>query len=471
MFENKRILVVDDDPGVRDSYAEILMPASTSDVMETGAFLFGEPARASVRSMQKTYDLTMVDRGEKAVQAVEAAVAEEQRFAAAFIDMNMPGIDGAETSKRIWSIDPQIKIVIVTAYSEYTPDDIIRVTGRDDLFYLRKPYNPEEIRQFARATTTEWNLDRERRYLSDELKSANDELANININLQEKIKEQAAMLIQSEKMASIGILAAGVAHEINNPVSFVNGNLTTLKKYCERIGHLLYRYKTMEACIREGGENRVEALMEEIREFKEKHNVQFMLGDMVDLADESLEGTKRIINIVRDLKTFSRMDEADLKYINIADTLDATLNIIYNELTKKAEIIKDYGELPQIRCFPHKISQAFMNLLMNAAQSIEDKGTIDIVTRYVRDGKRATDEFVEIRISDSGRGIDEENLPRIFDPFFTTKPVGEGTGLGLSITYDIIKSHGGHIRVESKAGSGTAFIIKLPIEMPATIIK
>lgn len=471
MFENKRILVVDDDPGVRDSYAEILMPASRSDVMETGAFLFGESDRAPVRSIQKTYDLTMVDRGEKAVHVVEAALTEEQRFAAAFIDMNMPGIDGAETSKRIWSIDPHIKIIIVTAYSEYTPDDIIRVTERDDLFYLRKPYNPEEIRQFARVTTTEWNLERERRYLSDQLRSVNDELEQINTHLQEKIKEQAAMLIQSEKMASIGILAAGVAHEINNPVSFVNGNLTTLKKYCERIGHLLNRYKTMETCIREGGEDRADALMEEIREFKEKHNVQFMLDDMVDLADESLEGTRRIINIVRDLKTFSRIDEAELTYINIADTLDAALNIIHNELKNKAEIRKGYGELPQIKCFPHKISQVFMNLLMNALQAIEGKGIIEIVTRHVKNGRRVSDNFVEVRISDSGCGIPEENLSKIFDPFFTTKPVGEGTGLGLSITYDIIKAHGGHIRVESKVGSGATFIIELPIVIPATIIK
>ncbi len=165
MTENNRILIIDDDPGVRDSYKEILFPVPKEEVLQKGALLFGEPGQQHEEIERQQYDLTFAEKGEEGVEAVKKAIEEKSPLALAFIDMKMYGIDGAETSKRIWAIDPDIKIVIVTAYSEYTPDDIIRVTGRDDIFYLRKPFNPEEIRQFARVLTNEWNLERERKSL------------------------------------------------------------------------------------------------------------------------------------------------------------------------------------------------------------------------------------------------------------------------------------------------------------------
>ena len=437
--------------------------------MTTGVSLFGEPSASKGKRTYITYDLTLVERGEKAVQTVEKAVETHQPFAAAFIDMNMPGIDGAETAKRIWDIDPKVKIIVVTAYSEYTPDDIIRVTGRDDIFYLRKPFNSEEIGQFARVLINEWNLEQERMHLSDQLEKANKELSRINKYLQNKVQEQTAMLVQSEKMASLGILAAGVAHEINNPVSFVNTNLASLQKYCGKISNLLHKYKDMETHIRCGNKDNLPADLDKIDTFKEKHHIGFILEDIVNLAEESLEGTQRISGIVRDLKTFSHVDEAELKYINLKDSIDATLNILHNEMKNKVKIRIDYGELPEIRCFSQKISQVFMNILMNAIHAIENEGTIELVTRHVKEGRRVSDEFVEIRISDSGCGIPKAHLSKIFDPFFTTKPVGEGTGLGLSITYDIVKAHGGHIQVESEEGSGTTFTIRLQVSMPPAV--
>jgi len=458
MIENKRILVVDDDPGVRDSYKEILCPAAKNDVLSKGASLFGGPVQDTVSIPWKQYDLVMAEKGEQGIKAVKAAFAEKTPLALAFIDMNMPGIDGAETSKRIWAVDSDIKIVIVTAYSEYTPDDIIRVTGRDDIFYLRKPFNSEEIRQFARALTNEWNLERERERLHDELE-------DVNKNLQKKVEEQTALLVQSEKMASIGILAAGVAHEINNPIAFVNGNLSAIKKYCVRVESLLQKYKEIEACLSRGAADKVRPLLEEIKDFKEKKRIDFILGDIVGLAEESLEGTERVRRIVNDLRTFSRMDEAELKHIDLNESIDTTLNIIWNELKYKAEIVKDYADLPEVKCFPQKVSQVFMNILMNAVQAIEEEGTIKIVTRHVKEGRRTEDARVEIKISDTGHGIPKDDISKIFDPFFTTKPVGEGTGLGLSVTYDIVKAHGGTIIVESEEGKGTTFTICLPLEM------
>ena len=458
MTGNNRILIIDDDPGVRDSYKEILCPVPKADVLSKGASLFDGPIQDTVPIPWKQYDLTMAEKGEEGVEAVKKAIEEKSPLALAFIDMKMYGIDGAETSKRIWAIDPDIKIVIVTAYSEYTPDDIIRVTGRNDIFYLRKPFNPEEIRQFAKALTNEWNLERERERL-------NDELEDLNKNLQKKVEEQTGLLIQSEKMASIGILAAGVAHEINNPISFVNSNLSTIKKYCVRVESLLQKYKEIEACLSRGAADKVRPLLEEIKDFKEKKRIDFILGDIVGLAEESLEGTERVRRIANDLRTFSRMDEAELKHIDLNESIDTTLNIIWNELKYKAEIVKDYADLPEVKCFPQKVSQVFLNILMNAVQAIEEEGTIKIVTRHVKEGRRTEDARVEIKISDTGHGIPKDDISKIFDPFFTTKPVGEGTGLGLSVTYDIVKAHGGTIIVESEEGKGTTFTICLPLEM------
>ncbi|MDM8536482.1 SpoIIE family protein phosphatase [Desulfobacterales bacterium HSG17] len=174
---NKKILVIDDDPGVRDAYHEILAKKTrTSDIIDKGAMLFGHAGQTPVKTNETHYDLALADCGEQGIEQVTAAAEQNQHFAVAFVDMKMPGLNGAETSKRIWGIDPDIKIIIVTAFSEFTPDDIIKITERDDIFYLRKPFNSEEIKQFARALTNQWNIEREKNLLSDELNSANRQL-------------------------------------------------------------------------------------------------------------------------------------------------------------------------------------------------------------------------------------------------------------------------------------------------------
>lgn len=464
MKENMRILIVDDDPGIRDSYEGILSPSHADNVLSKGASLFDEPVKNTGSVSQNRYDLVITGRGQEGIGAVEKSIKQKAPFAAAFIDMKMPGIDGAETTKGIWSIDPDVKIVIVTAFSEYTPNDIVRITGRDDIFYLRKPFNPDEIRQFARALTNQWKLEREKELLSGQLERTNAKLEDMNKNLKEKVEMQTALIVQSEKMASVGILAAGVAHEINNPISFVKTNLSIVEKYSSRIIDLFKFYEEMEHYLLEGESEKIPLLLEDIRSFKEKQDMDFILEDMVAMANESLKGIHRVQKIVEDMKTFSRIDKAEFKHINLNELIDASLNIIWNELKYKAEVIKDYGDLPDVKCFAQKISQVLMNLLMNAVQAIEKKGTISIATRYVKDGRRAGDKQVEIRISDTGDGIPKNNLTKIFDPFFTTKPVGQGTGLGLSVTYDIVKAHGGLIVVESEEATGTTFIVTLPLE-------
>lgn len=463
MTSNKRILVVDDDSGVREAYQDILSPAAVVDFTTRGAALFGGTPPESKPPEHERYELTLAERGEHGAQAVERSLAEGRPFAVAFVDMKMPGIDGAEASKRIWAVDARIKITIVTAFSEHSPDDIIRVTGRNDVFYLRKPFNPDEIRQFARALSNQWSLERERESLAAQLQRANDELADINRNLKEKVEEQTALLVQSEKMASIGILAAGVAHEINNPISFVNGNLRALKKYGLKIIDLFSKYRRLEDCIVSGTVSNLSSIIAEIAAFRKAQKIDFVLDDLTALTDESLEGVDRVKTIVQDLKIFSRLDEADFKPIDITESIETTLHMVWNELKYHVAVVKEYGELPLVSCFPQKISQVFMNLLINAAQAIEGQGTIRIVTRHVTKGRRSSDESVEIDIMDTGKGIPPKDLPKIFDPFFTTKPVGQGTGLGLSIVYDIIKAHKGTITVDSRVGEGTAFHLSLPV--------
>jgi signal transduction histidine kinase len=462
MTENPRILVVDDDPGVRDAFKEILAPSRTSNIAEKGAVLFGDPDSEPEPCPPNAYDLMLAENGEVAVRAVEQSIGDNLPFAVAFIDMNMPGIDGAETSRRIWMLDPQVKIVIVTAFSEYKPCDIINIAQRDDLFYLRKPFNTDEIKQFARALSNQWHVERERERLAVTLEKVNAELEDMNKNLQKKVREQTTMLIQSEKMSSLGVLAAGVAHEINNPISFIHGNLSTIRKYNARLKDLLEKYQKMEACVSELPEGNSLALLDEIRVFKEEKKIDFILEDMGSLAAESLEGTRRVRDIVKELRGFSHADGAEPESADLNEVLEKTLNIIGSELKHKSEIVKEYGNLPVVTCYPQKISQVFMNVLMNAAQAIEKKGTIKIVTRYQKDEEKGDNSIVEVMVSDNGCGMPQDSVQKVFDPFFTTKPAGQGTGLGLSISYDIVKSHSGEMKVESEKNSGTTVTIRLP---------
>ncbi len=467
MEDNQRILVVDDDPGVRDAFKEILAASPTSNIAERGAALFGEEAPGPPSPPPQTYDLLLTENGEEGVKAVKQSLEQQLPFAVAFIDMNMPGIDGAETSRRIWALDPQIKIVIVTAFSEYRPCDIIKIVERDDIFYLRKPFNSEEIRQFANALTHAWDTEREREILAARLETVNAELEDMNQNLQQKVKEQTALLIQSEKMSSLGVLAAGVAHEINNPISFVHGNLDAIRKYSASITQLLLKYQALEESALRHARDDMQPLIEEINEFKTGHKIDFILEDIVSLADESLDGTRRVRDIVRELRGFSHVEDAAPQATDVNEAIEKALNIIARKVTRQTEIVKAYGELPSITGYPQKLGQVFINIVMNAVQAVADNGVINIATGHLMPNGERQPSKVEIRISDNGHGIPGSELPKVFDPFFTTKPVGKGTGLGLSISYDIVKSHGGEIMIESTENEGTSVRVILPLDAAA----
>ncbi|MDI6790555.1 MAG: ATP-binding protein [Thermodesulfobacteriota bacterium] len=302
----------------------------------------------------------------------------------------------------------------------------------------------------------------ERRQTEAKLMEKARELEGIN----EQLRQKQDQLIQSEKMASIGQLAAGVAHEINNPVGFINSNLTTLDEYRGDLTELIETYLKLEELVADNpalsNDKDLMDTLEANRNLKDRIDLDFILGDFDKIIAESREGTERVKKIVQDLKNFSHVDQTELTWADLNKGMESTLNIVWNELKYKATVTKDYGDTPDVYCYPQRINQVFMNLLVNAAHAIEDKGEIKISTAHL-DG---AEPMVEVRISDTGKGIPPENLPRIFDPFFTTKPVGKGTGLGLSMAYNIIKRHDGEIKVESEVGKGTTFIIQLPVNGP-----
>ena len=263
-----------------------------------------------------------------------------------------------------------------------------------------------------------------------------------------------AQFLHSEKMASIGVLAAGIAHEINNPMAFISSNLLTMDKYLKHIlKYVDFLSEQVARCADPG-------VSEQVRKRRDALQIDYVLQDSVDLVTESTSGAERVKKIVQDLKLFTRSDDAEPKLFNVHDCMENTINIIWNELKYKAMLEKDYGEVPAVRGYPQQLSQVFMNLLVNAAHAIEKQGVITISTW--RDGPE-----VCVSISDTGCGIPEKNIKKIFEPFYTTKEVGKGSGLGLSIAYDIVtKKLCGTISVVSREGAGTTFTMRLPVELP-----
>ena len=269
-------------------------------------------------------------------------------------------------------------------------------------------------------------------------------------------------LMQAEKMASIGQLAAGVAHEINNPIGFVNSNLNSLSDYVDDIRNFLKQhqqfmeyFKSPECVVKLNTDEKEH--LDSIDKSKNELDIDFIIDDSKEIISDCREGVDRVKNIVSALKDFAHPGNEKNDYADINSNIESTLVIVWNELKYNTTIIKKYGDIPEVYCNVQQLNQVFMNLFVNAAQSIESQGTITIETR-------APDaEHVEILISDTGAGIPDEIKNKIFDPFFTTKDVGKGTGLGLNLSYNIITRHGGEIEVESRFGEGTTFRIILKV--------
>ncbi|MDD2897148.1 MAG: PAS domain S-box protein [Desulfuromonadaceae bacterium] len=269
-----------------------------------------------------------------------------------------------------------------------------------------------------------------------------------------ELKEAQVQIFQQEKMASIGQLAAGVAHEINNPMGFISSNLTTLNKYIDRLSEFIAAGD--QILVASAGSEETENL----KALRKRLKIDYIMDDSRQLITESQDGAGRVRRIVQDLKSFSRVDQAESALLNLNDALETTINIAWNEIKYVATLTREFGDIPAIKCHPQQLNQVFLNLLVNAAHALgNSQGIITVRTWY-------EEEHVFVSIADTGCGIAEDIQKRIFEPFFTTKEVGKGTGLGLSISYDIIRKHGGSITVESEIGRGATFIVKLPVDGP-----
>ena len=268
-----------------------------------------------------------------------------------------------------------------------------------------------------------------------------------------RLRAAQDQLLQSEKMASIGQLAAGIAHEINNPIGFVNSNMGALQNYVATLFGVIDSYEKAGAPH--------PGLSAQLAAVRQQADLDFLREDVGALVSESLDGLKRVRDIVQALKDFSHIGATEWQPANLHHGLDSTLNIVSNEIKYKATIDKQYGSLPDVSCVLSQLNQVFMNLLVNAGQAIRERGVITIRTGSEKG-------WVWIKIADTGGGIAPQHLKRIFEPFFTTKPVGSGTGLGLSLSYGIVNKHGGRIEVVSEPGRGTCFTIWLPIARDAS---
>jgi two-component system, NtrC family, sensor kinase len=324
--------------------------------------------------------------------------------------------------------------------------DAIRVGASD---YLIKPCELDVLAfSIERALERRMLLRNARRYKKD-LELRNAELAQQKGEL---VRLQAQM-VQSEKIASLGLLAAGVAHELNNPAGFIYSNVDVLRQHVERLERCLFAYDEMTLPNQDA-----------VRIAKIKAEIDYdnIVNDLESIMSDCHLGAERIRDVVQNLRLFSRLDESEIKQVDLNESIDATVRLLSRYYKSgRISLWRDYGELPLVNCYAAQLNQVWMNLLVNAAQAIEDDGTVRIQT--ISNGKT-----VSVSVTDSGKGISPENLKKIFDPFFTTKPIGEGTGLGLSISHGIVEKHRGTIAVDNIPGEGTTFTITLPVDIEET---
>lgn len=368
------------------------------------------------------------------------------------LDILMPEISGIDILKEIrkYSKYKDIQILMFTSMTDDESFQSCFELGAND--YLQKPIQQTVFKaRIKAAANTRMNL-LELRILFEKTKTQYNELKNVNGQL----KDMQFSLIQSEKLAAIGELAAGVAHEINNPIAYVESNIETISNY-------LFKIRNFINLIKDSIDPANESLYNLMQESYNKNKLGFIMEDIDSLIHDSKDGIQKVTEIVKSLRNFAHTGlENEMNYCSLGEMIDQVLLIVRNEAKYTVDVKINSVDIPDVYCNRSQISQVFLNIIINAVQAIKQQKRAELGNVYIDVYKEQ--EYVCISIKDDGPGISEENLSKIFNPFFTTKEVGQGTGLGLSISYDIIvKKHNGILNVTSSIGEGTEFIIKLPI--------
>jgi len=474
---NTRILVIDDTREIHGSFRRILCrPRKAAqqkvDALEVALFGTGPaPAPpATVFAMDSAY------QGEEGLQLLRSARDTGKPYALAFVDMRMPpGWDGVETISHLWAEDPDLQVVICTAYSDQSWSDVLRALGdREGLLILKKPFDNIEVSQMASALTRKWAVQQQLRSRMDDLEEIvrrrTHSLEEVNQQLQQEMAERTRMeaeLRLAQKLEAVGQLAAGIAHEINTPLQYVGDSVHFLR---DSFGDLLSVTASFRRCVDAlAAVPGQEALVTEAEEAQESGDLEYLAESVPKGLDRALKGIEHVSSIVRALKEFAHPGQKEKTPGDLNRAIENALIVSRNEYKFVAEIERELGDIPQVMCDLSELNQVFLNLLINAAHAIGDvvngterKGSIRVRTQQIGD-------LVRVTISDTGGGIPQAIRERVFDPFFTTKPVGKGTGQGLAIARTIVvDKHGGRLSFESEPGRGTAFHIDLPIGREAS---
>jgi two-component system, NtrC family, sensor kinase len=407
---DRRILIVDDEYSVREVFSAYL---------------------------SENYECTTAASSEEALGHLAL-----RNYALVISDLTMPGRNGIELLREVVARFPETVVVMVSAVDRpQRVRDALRLGAFD---YLIKPCEMESLSISVERALERRELERTAKRYKDDLERRNAELAGRTAEL-ERLQAQ---IVHSEKMASLGQLAAGVAHELNNPAGFIYGNMDILKNYVSGLSSLLTVYDTAPL---------PQLMADQVTQIKGEIDYHRMMAELDSIISDCMEGAERIRGVVQNLRLFSRLDEAEVKKIDLHEGIDSTVRLLSRYYSSgHVNLIREYAVLPEVSCYAGQLNQVWMNLLINAAQAVGAAGEVKVTTSYEAD-------TVVVVISDNGIGIATEQLSKIFDPFFTTKPVGEGTGLGLSISYGIIERHQGTITVASRLGEGTSFTVRIPV--------
>ncbi len=469
---NRRILLVDDNASIHADFRKIFCPRHGRDsaLNDAKAALFGEP---ETKTPGVSFEVDSAMQGEEGLKLVKQAMDEGRPYAMAFVDVRMPpGWDGIETTEKIWQHYPDLQVVICTAYSDYSWDDMIEKIGQSDrLVILKKPFDNVEALQLAHALTAKWQLLQDTRShvtgLEERVRERTAALEMANATLQAEIADRNKLEVRlrhTQKMESIGQLAAGIAHEINTPTQYIGDNTRFLQGAFADIHRLLGDYDRLYQAAEAGAVS--PELLASVKSTAATADVAYLGEEIPKAIEQSLQGVQRVSKIVGSMKEFSHPGTGEKTAVDLNRAIESTITVATNEWRYVATMVTDLdATLPPVHCLPGEFNQVILNMVVNASHAIADvvgdgskgKGTITVSTR--RDG-----DWVEVRIGDTGTGIPDEIRKKIFDPFFTTKGVGKGTGQGLAIAHSVtVDKHGGFIEVESQVGKGSTFIIRLPI--------